>query len=282
MYSKSSRLPVTICGTFCTGKESQLSQCKLKSCDENYLFQLPCKKENAVGVVCSKLTHLLQLSYIASYVYYLGIMYVPTSFIANLTAPGEDGDDHSEVGSGNDGQINEHGHPIDDEDSNGDDQDIDSHDQDANNHVQDDNKIDGDVSVGDVGITDDGNDENSNVGFDETAGQTQSEENQDGSKQSDDSVSAGIIVTIVLSCLFIFTVILVVLGFVCLSYKRRRPTFIVTQDYPKILVASDTQSKTTSIPRTYMQSPRFSPKGYEALPVTDYVPVQPYISKPVY
>ena len=194
-------------------------------------------------------------------------MYVSTSFVANLPAPGtEDGDDHGEVGSGND-QINEHGHPIDDEDS--------------------DDHHDGDVSVGEVGITDDVHDENSNV---ETATQAQSDENQDGSqnesqdgsKQSDDSVSAGVIVTIVLSCLFILAVILVVLGFVCLSCKRRRPTFIVTQSYPKILVASDTQSKTTSIPKTYMQSPRFSPKGYEALPVTDYAPVQPYINKPVY
>ena len=205
-------------------------------------------------------------------------MYVPTSFVANLPAPGtEDGDDHGEVGSGND-QINEHGHPIDDEDSD------DHHDQDANNNDQDDFKTDGDVSVGEVGITDDVHDENSNV---ETATQDENQdgsqnESQDGSKQSDDSVSAGVIVTIVLSCLFILAVILVVLGFVCLSCKRRHPTFIVTQSYPKILVASDTQSKTTSIPKTYMQSPRFSPKGYEALPVTDYAPVQPYINKPVY
>ena len=237
--------------------------------------------------------------------------YVSTQFfIANLPAPHLDdgGDDQIEVASGN-GQINEHGHPIDDEDSDDDDHDsdhdnqgsnnhdqgTDDHDQNTNNHDQDDSNInDGDVSVGEVGIINDGIDDDNSIGVDETAAQTKSDEsqgesqgesqngNQDDSKQSDDSVSAGVIVTIVLSCLLILAAILVVLGFVCLSYKRRRPTFVVTHEYPKILVASDTHSPTTSIPKSYVQSPRFSPKGYEALPVTDYVPVQPNIKKLVY
>ena len=49
-----SRLPITICATECTGKESRLSQCKLKSCKDSALYQLPCKKENIIGIQCSK------------------------------------------------------------------------------------------------------------------------------------------------------------------------------------------------------------------------------------
>lgn len=160
-------------------------------------------------------------------------------------------DSQVEVGSGN-GHINENGIPIDDD--GGDDHDF-----------IDDHKInDGDVSVGNV--------DNTQV----------ENQDQDDSKPSDDSTSTGVIIAIVLSCLFLTAVILFTLGIVCLSYRRRRLTFIVTQDHPKILVASDTYTKTTSIPKSYMQSARFAPKGYEALPVTDYVPVQPDVKKPVY
>ena len=49
-----SRLSITICATECTGKESRLSQCQLKSCKDSALYQLPCKKENVIGIQCSK------------------------------------------------------------------------------------------------------------------------------------------------------------------------------------------------------------------------------------
>ena len=55
LYSgNSSHSPIAICETDCTGKESRLTECYLKTCDDNSVFQSPCKKENIVGVYCSK------------------------------------------------------------------------------------------------------------------------------------------------------------------------------------------------------------------------------------
>ena len=195
-------------------------------------------------------------------------MYLSALITANVAKP------VAELGSGSD-PFNENGNPIDDD---GDDED----------HYDDHN--DDDVSIGDVDNNQGGNDENDNdndeiaqsKGLDST--HTESDKSQDHSKQSDGSNSTWIIIGIVISCfcLFVITLILSVFSIVYLRYKRRRPNFVVTHDNPKILMASDMHNVTTSIPKSYLQSPRFSPKGYEPLPITDYEAVQPDIKKPVY
>ena len=176
-----------------------------------------------------------------------------------------------EVGSGI-GNVNENGKPIDDE---GDD------DFNVNNgNGNPDNVGDvGNVHSIHVGIDSNSNDQDHAFPISMLS---DSEEIQSDHRDSDDSISAGAITVIVISCFLIVVVILLIVGIVYWSYKQRRPTFVVTQDYPKILVAAGTTTATTSIPNSYMQFPRISPKGYEALPVTDYVPVQPVIKKPVY
>ena len=181
---------------------------------------------------------------------------------------------NDEAGSGI-GNVNENGNPIDDE---GDD------DFNVNN---------GDSNPGNVGNV--GNVETVHVEHIDSNNNDQSptlpismlsnsEELQSDHSDSDDSISAGAITTIVISCFLIVVVILLIVGVVYWSYRQRRPTFVVAQDYPKILVAANysTTTATTSIPNSYMQSSRISPKGYEALPVTDYAPMQPVIKKPVY
>ena len=130
--------------------------------------------------------------------------------------------------------------------------------------------------------TDDDNFDDNNDAVSVPSVNAASDESQSDREHSDDSISSGAILAIVLSCLFVVAVILFVLGIVCWGYRQHYPTFFVTQDYPRILVASGTATTTTSIPKSYMQSTRFTPKGYEAIPVTDYVSVQPVIKKPVY
>ena len=214
--------------------------------------------------------------------------------LANLSSPIAEvnGNNLDEVGSGI-GNVNENGNPIDDEDiddnNGGGSRDNvgsvdDAHvDNDDNNNDQDDEK-----SVVTLPKFSDGtDDDNDDKDDDEVAvilpfANTESDESQSNRKHSDDSISAGVIFAIMLSCLFVIAVILFVLGIVCWGYKRHHPTFVVTQDYPKILVASGTTTTTTSIPKSYMQAPRLTPKGYEALPVTDYMPVQPVVKKPIY
>lgn len=110
-------------------------------------------------------------------------------------------------------------------------------------------------------------------------------ENQPDSNHSqseDNSASTVTIIAVVLSCIFVIAVVLIVMGIVCLSYSRRRPNFVVTQDNPKILMVPSTCTTTTSVPKSYVQSPRFTPKSYEDLSITEYTPVQPVIKKPIY
>ena len=236
-----------------------------------------------------------------------------TFSLANLPNPIAEvkGDNLDEVGSGI-GNVNENGNPIDDEDNDdkindhGDGSggsvgnvdnphvgnDNDQHDNTGvvsspegtvdNSNNQDDEKVD--VSLPKLNDGTDDDDDDAFLPFNENESDHNSESNESQSDQehSDDSFSSGAILAIVLSCLFVAAVILFVLGIVLWGYRRHHATFVVTQDYPRILVASGTATTTTTIPKSYMQFSRLTPKGYEALPVTDYVPVQSVIKKPVY
>ena len=236
-----------------------------------------------------------------------------TFSLANLPNPIAEvkGDNLDEVGSGI-GNVNENGNPIDDEDNDdkindhgdgsGDSvgnvdnphvsNDNDQHDNTGvvsspegtvdNSNNQDDEKVDVSLPKLNDGMDDDNDAFLPSDELDENQSDHNSESNQSDRGNSDDSISSGAILAIVLSCLFVAAVILFVLGIVLWGYRRHHATFVVTQDYPRILVASGTATTTTTIPKSYMQFSRLTPKGYEALPVTDYVPVQPVIKKPVY
>ena len=181
---------------------------------------------------------------------------------------------NDEAGSGI-GNVNENGNPIDDE---GDD------DFNVNNGDSNPGNVGNVGNVETVHVEDiDSNNNDQNPTLPISAMLSNSEEFRSDHSDSDDSISAGAITTIVISCFLIVVVILLIVGVVYWSYRQRRPTFVVAQDYPKILVAANYSTTTaTSIPNSYMQSSRISPKGYEALPVTDYAPMQPVIKKPVY
>lgn len=188
------------------------------------------------------------------------------------------------MGSGH-GHVDEKGNPIDDDDG---DDDSDIIEVNANvgnanagnkNGSKNNDKDHDDKSDKDHDDKSNKDDDKNLINFGSHA---ELNENKGEDAKSDKSVSTGAVVAIVLVSLFLIAVILIALGTVYFGYKRRRPTFIVTQKHPKILVATTKSTATTSIPKSYMQSPRFSPKDYEAIPVTDYVPVQPDIKKPVY
>lgn len=267
------------------------------------MYQLPCKKENVVGIQCSKF-YTLQLI-INNLLFSLANRPSPTAEVK--------GDNRDEVGSGV-GNVNENGNPIDDEDNDDNNNDHDdgsggtvgnvdnshvgndhnNNDQDdntavvsspggthANTNNQDDEKVDVSLPKLNDG-TDVDNDSFLPSGELDESQSDRNSERQSDREHSDDSISSGAILGIVLSCLFVAAVILFVLGIVFWGYRQHHANFVVTQDYPRILVASDTATTTTTIPKSYIQSSRLTPKGYKALPITDYVAVQPVIKKPVY
>jgi len=93
-----------------------------------------------------------------------------------------------------------------------------------------------------------------------------------------DGLSGGAIAGIMVSVVVAFSlVLLLVILIIALSYRKYRQhrTFIVTQRYPTIMVASC--AVTTSKPATYAPTPTFGytsyAKGYKKVPITDYTPV---------
>jgi len=93
-----------------------------------------------------------------------------------------------------------------------------------------------------------------------------------------DGLSGGAIAGIVVSTVAAFTlVVLLVILIIALSYRKYRQhrTFIITQRYPTIMVASC--AVTTPKPVTYAPTPTIGytsyAKGYKKVPITDYTPV---------